>query len=129
MAQKKNYHVSRIGHEQSDWERGIAFYQDDLKILEHRLQEISQMYNNVEVKSNIEHYQNQFIIQQNNLSVLSKRMKDHAHHIHQDVHEHAQHLTEETIAEHDALKEDYLTLEKSILELRHDFYRFLSHYM
>ncbi len=129
MANKKNYHVSRIGHEQSDWERGIAFYQDDLKILEHRLQEISQQYSLIEVKSQVEHYQNQFLIQNRNLSDLIQKIKTHSHQVHLDIHEHAQHITDETIAEHDQLKETYFMLERTILDLRHDFYRFLSHYM
>ncbi len=129
MAHKTNYHVSRIGHEQNDWERGIAFYQDDLKILEHRLQDISQMYSKEEVKSQVEHFQNQFIIQQKNLLDLNQHIKIHVRHVNEDVIERAQHLTDQTIAEHDQLKEAYFMLERTILDLRHDFYRFLSHYI
>ena len=56
--------------EYADWMRAISFYQDEIKILNNRLSEVSQRYTNTDVKVEVEHYQNQFIIQNNNLGEL-----------------------------------------------------------
>jgi hypothetical protein len=129
MAQHLQYHISRISNEHSDWHRGIAFYQDELAILGNRLQEVSIMYTNIDVKSQVEHFQNQFIIQKNNLNGLTKLVKEHEHHLSEDAQSHAQHLTADTIHEHNQLRDDYLTLVKTIIELKADFYKFLSIYL
>ena len=129
MAQHQQYHISRISKEHSDWNRGTAFYLDETQILNHRLQDISSMYSKEEVKAQVEHFQNQFIIQRNNLEELKKKIKNHEHHLSQDAIHHAQHLTKETLAEHDQLRQDYMGLVKVVVELKNDFYKFASTYM
>jgi|LauGreDrversion4_2_1035121.scaffolds.fasta_scaffold988949_1 hypothetical protein len=129
MAQHQQYHISRISNEHSDWNRGTAFYLDEISILSNRLREISIVYSNEEVKSQVEHFQNQFIIQKNNLEELKKKIKNHEHHLSQDAIHHAQHLTKETIEEHDQLRGQYMDLVKVIVELKHDFYKFVASYM
>ena len=129
MAQHQQYHISRISNEHSDWNRGSAFYLDEISILSNRLQEISIVYSNEEVKSQVEHFQNQFIIQKNNLEELKKKINNHEHHLSQDAIHHAQHLTKETIEEHDQLRGEYMDLVKVIVELKHDFYKFVASYM
>ncbi len=129
MSQHQQFHVSRISNEHSDWNRGIAFYLDELNILNHRLQDISSMYSKEEVKAQVEHFQNQFIIQRNNLEELLKKVKNHEHHLAQDSLNHAQHLTSDTINEHNTLRESYMGLVKVIVELKSDFYKFVASYM
>lgn len=129
MAQRTQYHVSRISNEHSDWNRSILFYKDELIILDNRLSEVSRKYTNENVKSQVEHFQNQFIIQKNNLDGLKLKIKDHEKHMSDDTLSHAQHLTDQTILEHSQLHDQFITQEKIIIDLKTDFYRFLSHYM
>jgi hypothetical protein len=129
MAQHQQFHISRISNEHSDWNRATSFYLDELNILNHRLQDISSMYSKEEVKAQVEHFQNQFIIQRNNLEELSKKIKNHEHHLAQDSLSHAQHLTSDTINEHNTLRESYMGLVKVIVELKSDFYKFVAGYM
>ncbi len=129
MAQHQQFHISRISNEHSDWNRGAAFYLDEMNILNHRLQEISSMYSKEDVKAQVEHFQNQFIIQRNNLETLKKQINVHELHLSQDTIDHAQHLTKETIAEHDALRAQYMDLIQIIVALKSDFYKFVASYM
>ena len=129
MAQKLQFHISRISNEHSDWNRAILFFKDELIILENRLSEISRKYTNESVKSEVEHFQNQFIIQKSNLDTLKTKIKLHEKHMSDDTILHAQHLTMETLSEHSLLQQDYLNLEKIIITLKSDFYKFLSKYM
>lgn len=53
-----------MSNEQSDWQRGLDFYKDEIKIHAHRLSDVSGIYApKDEVKPQVEHFQNQFIVQ------------------------------------------------------------------
>ncbi|MFM1998142.1 MAG: hypothetical protein RL204_89 [Bacteroidota bacterium] len=123
------YHISHVTAEYADWMRAISFYQDEIKILKNRLSEVSQRYTNTDVKVEVEHFQNQFIIQNNNLEDLLKDIKTHESHMSADAEKLAQHLSNHTLAEHDSMRDRFTNLEKVITSLRHDFNKFLCRYM
>ncbi len=123
------YHISHVTAEYADWMRAISFYQDEIKILKNRLSEVSQRYTNTDVKVEVEHYQNQFIIQNNNLEDLLKDIKIHETHMSADIEKFAQHLSNHTLAEHDSMRDRFANIEKVITNLRHDFNKFLCRYM
>jgi glutaredoxin 2 len=126
MAHQVLSHISHVGAEHNSWLRGIEFYNDELRIMKHRLEEVSTKNTNQDVKKNVEHYQNQFMVQETNLNHLKHDINNHLKHIENDVEVHAQHLSNHTIAEHDVMRDKYITLEKIINDMRHDFNRFLS---
>ena len=126
MAQHVLTHISHVSAEHSSWLRGIEFYNDEMRIMKHRLEEVSGKYTNPEVKKLVEHFQNQFMLQEANLNHLKHDINNHFKHMENDVDTHAQHLANSTLAEHDTMRDKYFTLEKIINELRHDFNKFLS---
>jgi hypothetical protein len=117
-------HVSHIGVEHNDWLRGIAFYMDEIVILEHRLSELSALLEVGESKTQVEHFQNVFIVQRGNLEQLKSDIDANLNHIQKDVEAKANHLSNTTMAEHDAMRDRYTYLEKTLQELRHEFGRF-----
>lgn len=129
MAMHTLYHVSRMSSEHSDWLRALTFYKEELDLLKGRLAEVSMKYTRTEVKAEVEHFQNQFVIQRNNIDELSHDLHEHEKHISRDVQEMAQHLANHTLAEHDSLRDRYFALEKRINELRYEYNRFLARYM
>jgi hypothetical protein len=124
MAQQVLSHVSHIGVEHSDWLRGIAFYLDEIKILEHRLSELSQFMENGDSKIQVEHFQNVFIVHRTNLETLEKDIQTNIDHIQRDVEQKANHLSNSTMAEHDAMRDRYIYMIKALQEVRHEFGRF-----
>jgi hypothetical protein len=126
MSQHVLSHISQVSAEHSSWLRGIEFYNDELRIMRHRLEEVSPKYTSPDVKKDVEHYQNQFMVQETNLNHLKHDINNHFKHMESDVVTHAQHLSNVTLAEHNAMRDKYVTLEKIINELRHAFNRFLS---
>ncbi len=126
MAQHVLSHISHVSAEHSSWLRGIEFYNDELRIMKHRLEEVSYKNSAQDIKKDVEHYQNQFMVQETNLNHLKHDINNHFKHMESDVETHAQHLSNVTLAEHDAMRDKYVTLEKIINEMRHDFNRFLS---
>jgi hypothetical protein len=129
MKTHTTYHVSRMSHEHRDWLRALTFYKQEISILQQRLSQISILYSNEDVKSEVEHFQNVFVIQNNNIDNMTAQLKQHESHMNSDVLAHAQHLTKETLDEHESLRDAYIILEKTINEHRHEFNRFLAKYM
>ena len=52
------------------WIKELEFYKDELAIFNKRLKEVAGMYTNKKIMANVEHFQNQFIIQKENADIL-----------------------------------------------------------
>jgi hypothetical protein len=59
--------ITDIHSTNREWLNLISFYQDELMIMERRIAEVVAKNNAVEVLANVEHFQNQVIIQKNHL--------------------------------------------------------------
>ena len=125
MSQHVTTHISHISAEHHGWLRGLEFYNDELRIMRSRLEEVSWKYTDAEVKKQVEHFQNQFMVQESNMNHLKHAINLHVKHMENDVVEHAQHLTTETLTEHSSARDKFVTQEKIFNELRHEFNRFL----
>ena len=56
--------------EHREWLNKIDFYYDDLKIMRHRLEEVAARNTNKSLMAQVEHFQNQFVIQRNELDEM-----------------------------------------------------------
>ncbi len=121
--------VAHIGHEHQDWLRALNFYKDELSILDNRLKEVAIKNTTLEATQGVEHFQNQFLIQRNNIDELSHRIREHSAKISREAEATAGHVEKVLVTEHQTLREDYLGLEQVLQELRHDFNRFLSKWL
>jgi len=130
MSARNTFHISRMSNEQNDWQRGLIFYKQELQIHTHRLADVSKMYDSLaELKANVEHFQNQFIVQRNNIDQLTHDLVSFEKQASHETEVMAEHITAETFAEHDVLGERYSALEKTINELRHEHNTFLAKYI
>ena len=71
-SQKKVYDLH---HEHQLWMNQLNFFEDELKIFKHRLEEIAKANNKAEVLKMVEHFQNAFIIQKNEIDVLKHTIR------------------------------------------------------
>ncbi|MEY3049975.1 MAG: hypothetical protein RL365_2013 [Bacteroidota bacterium] len=63
-------------HEENrDWINRLEFYKEEITILKHILSEIANKNSGDEALKDVEHYQNQFIIQKNNLDELAHNIR------------------------------------------------------
>jgi hypothetical protein len=119
-----------MSNEQSDWQRGLDFYKDEIKIHTHRLSDVSGMYApKDEVKPQVEHFQNQFIVQRDNIDQLSHDLGSFEKKVSNESQKMAAHISDTTLTEHDILRNRYTALEKTINELRHEHNIFLAKYI
>jgi len=119
-----------MNNEQSDWQRGLEFYKQELQIHTHRLSDVSGMYESkAELKPNVEHFQNQFIVQRNNIDQLAHDLSSFEKKVSKESELMAEHITAQTLAEQDVLRERYTSLEMNINDLRHEHNTFLAKYI
>lgn len=117
--------LQQVGAEHSEWIKGLDFYKDDLRVLVHRLEEVAASHESPEARSGMEHFQNQFIIQRNNIDELTHKIREHIHQVSQDPGLEASQVQAELLAEHENLQDEYRTLEKVINELRKEYNAYL----
>jgi len=109
--------------------RGLDFYNEDLKILEGRLAEVASKNNSFEARQGIEHFQNQFDIQQKNIHDLMHKLREHEPVMAREAQKHASQVSLAQVEKEKKLLDEYVQLEKVINELRQEFNIFLSKWM
>jgi hypothetical protein len=122
--------ITHLNNEHSDWLRALAFYKDELNILKERLQEIAGKNNGNNIGPVIEHYQNQFEIQLNNLSRLTHNINKNLNDIGVEVkHNDAGYVDSSLVEQYYRLKDMFIAEEKTLNELRHTFNRFAAEWI
>jgi seryl-tRNA synthetase len=121
--------VSHCGNEHQTWLKSLDFYDEELDILEGRLIEIVKKNNGQEAMAGVEHFQNQFIVQRNNIDELKHSINEHSGKVAADALAHQGKMNNAMTGEHDNLKDQVESFEKVINELRHEYNTFLSKWM
>jgi hypothetical protein len=121
--------IAQVNTEHTEWIKGLAFYKDEMHILENRLLEVAAKNTVFEALQGIEHFQNQFVVQRNNIDELKHKIKEHMS-VFTKLPEMLEEVVEnERLADHENLRDEYQTFEKVIRELRLEFNVFLAKWM
>lgn len=121
--------VSHCGNDHQQWIKSIDFYKDDIKTLQTRLAEIATRNSTKEVLAGVEHFQNQFIVQRNNMDELKHRIHEHDDKVAKDVQTHVGKIESAQVSEHQNIKEEFEGFEKVVKDLRKEFNEFLAKWM
>ena len=125
----KEINIKHISNLHGDALRGLDFYKQEIGILKKRLEEIASDNTGREVAESIEHFQNQFLIQINNIDDLKHRINENIKDIENQVKNSAGFVDQKLADENTGLYDQYLTDEKIINDIRQDFNRFASKWM
>ena len=125
----KEINIKHINSLHSDALRSLDFYKQDIKILKSRLEEIAADNTGREVAVKVEYFQNQFLIQQNNIDELKHKLHENLSNIQNQVKESAGFISQASAAENIELYDQYLTEEKIVNDIRQEFNRFASKWM
>ena len=121
--------ILRAGTDHTIWAKGVEFYRDELEIMSRRLLEVSGKNTGAEAGKSIEHFQNQFLIQNKNLSDLRHHVKEYVKSLSYDAKTHDGHVDAIFITQAEGLRDQYEQLELIMNALRHEFNDFLSKWM
>ena len=70
-------YASELHFEHQVWMQEMSFYKEQLMSFRHRLEEIAGKYNQQDVLQQLEHFQNQFILQNEQADILLHDLKGH----------------------------------------------------
>jgi hypothetical protein len=74
---KTTRHIDELHFEHKLWKAELNFYADELSVYSNRLAEVALKNNKDEMPSKIEHFQNQFLIQKEQLDILNHELNLH----------------------------------------------------
>jgi tRNA U34 5-carboxymethylaminomethyl modifying enzyme MnmG/GidA len=115
--------------ENQDWLKSLEFYKEEITILKKRLEEVTVKNNAPEFLKDVEHYQNQFIVQRNNIDELAHSIKMNEKEIVKEVNANPVAVEHRKVESHEP-EADYLGyFEKNFATLRADYNKFLSKWM
>ncbi|MEO8173922.1 MAG: hypothetical protein ABI581_12590 [Sediminibacterium sp.] len=118
--------VTFCEHELKEWKESIDFFCDELIIFTRRLQEVAGKNSHKPLMSNVEHFQNQFILQKENFDIFRHEIHEQSDRI-RNGSKNENRLTDQTVIKKQALLREQVRLaEKIFIELKHSFCRFLS---
>jgi predicted Zn-dependent protease len=103
--------------ENNDWMNKLKFYKDEISILNKRLEEVASKNNHQDVLAKVEHFQNQFIIQRNNIDEISHAIGKH------------EAALEKEIDKNPTAVEQVVSFEKNFNAIRSEFNQFISKWM
>lgn len=121
-----NKAILALDTELKDWSKSLAFYEDELKVLEGRLQEIANKNTGETILASVEHFQNQYILQKEQFDYLLHDIRKQKIAVDKDVQHGDRSVKLEVAATQTVLRDKVQTAEKIFIETRQQFYRFAS---
>jgi NADH:ubiquinone oxidoreductase subunit E len=115
--------------ENTEWSNKLEFYKDELKIIQHRLEEIADKNNSKEVLSIVEQFQNQLLIQRNAIDEIQHNLNISEDKLHREIERNPVATDHRKTEYHQAEKDELQIFEKLFSELRENFNRFASKWM
>jgi len=112
-----------------EWKSTLSFYKDELVIFKNRLTEIVQKNNGKEIMQQVEHFENQFLVQSEKIDILQHDINVHLNTMAQDVQQHAGHISTAALAEDSKLREQFESESRIYEALKTEFMQFLSKVM
>lgn len=91
--------------ENKEWANNLLFYQDELKVMQNRLQEVASKNSAKEVLMQIEHFQNQIIIQNQQIDILKHEINLSNDTINEEIKKNGVAVDHRKIEDHAAARE------------------------
>jgi hypothetical protein len=118
--------ISQLIGECNTWREALRKYREEFTQDENKLRQVAGQPLSKEQLHDVEHLHNQFHIQLINIHDLKQGIKNHERIISFETQANKGLMSEETIAKHENLLDQYQRLEQKLLELRTEFNEFLD---
>lgn len=115
--------------ENKEWTSNLAFYKDEVKIMEKRLAEIVSKNTSKEILVQAEHFQNQLIIQKDQIDQINHVINVDNDTINKEINKNSVAIDHRSIQDHTAIREQMKSFEHIFSSLKFDFNTFLSKWM
>jgi uncharacterized membrane protein YgaE (UPF0421/DUF939 family) len=115
--------------EHREWLNKLDFYKDDLVVLRQRLEEVAARNTVREIMAQVEHFQNLFIIQRNEIDEFRHAIKEHENELQAVINHNPVALNRQRIADHPEYRERMERFEKLFHEFRAELLQFVSKHL
>ena len=116
-------------YEHTEWLNKLSFYVDEISVMQKRIEEIAQKNTAKEVRIKIEHFQNQLLIQKNNIDALKRHIKHDEKLLKDNIMKNETAVDHRKVEDHIAEREDIESFENNFNNLRNEFNLFLAEWM
>lgn len=120
---------SDLHFEHKQWRRELLFWEDELKSLQNRLNELAIRWTDTEVLAQLERFQNQFMIQENAINELDNHINLHETNIAEHTKKGEDVLNQQLVKNHMECRNQMDVQRNLYSDLKKEFFRFLSEYM
>lgn len=118
--------IAQLSGECTGWRATLRQFREEFNQCKQRLQELAGHSLSKDDLHEVEHYHNQFHIQLINIHDLKQAIKQHDRKVNFEMASHGGQVTDETLADHESLFDQYQHLEYTLQELRQEFNSFLN---
>jgi hypothetical protein len=115
--------------ENTNWMKTLDFYKDEIKIFRSRLEEIAAKNNSNKVLTEVEHFQNQFIIQRDNIDNIAHAIKLNEESLLAEINRNPVAVDHRKLEYHEKEQDLVETFAKNFSGIREEFNRFTSKWM
>jgi hypothetical protein len=115
--------------ENTEWTNKLNFYKDEIKIMTGRLEELTAKNSSNEVLAQVEHFQNQFIVQRNNIDEAIHAVKMNEELLQTEIKENPVAVDRRSVEYHEIEKDMVDSFEKNFNELRSEFNEFVGKWL
>ena len=112
--------------EHREWLNKLDFYYDDLKIMRHRLEEVAARNTNKSLMAQVEHFQNQFVIQRNELDEMKHAIHQAESGIAENVAQNGTAVNRRSMPDNVSIRDRIERFEKLFLQLRKELMTFVA---
>ncbi|MFV8324803.1 hypothetical protein [Flavobacterium sp. ZS1P14] len=121
--------IYQLHEEHKTWLNKLSFYKDELKIMDSRILEVAKKNTSKEVRSLADHFNNQLIIQKEQIDILTHDIKSHELYLEAAALDNPNGIDKEKFSDHKKHRESIAIFEKLFKDLREDLIDFLSKWM
>ncbi len=118
--------AAQLNMECNSWRETLRSYRNEMGQLREKLQQLADGQKDKDILTEVEHYHNQFYIQQINIHDLKQAIKLHDRKLNTETTLPENNLSEDTLSEHEDLHNQYEVLEQTLSELRSEFQHFIA---
>ncbi len=126
MSHKGKVHIHDLHFDHVTWENELSFYANELDIFQNRLDEVATRNSSDEVTKQISHYQNQIIIQKEQIDILRHDLKIYEQSLAKFAKEHPVAIDHYLFNDHVGLRKRMERFEQLYADFKKDFKKFVG---
>jgi BMFP domain-containing protein YqiC len=119
-------HIGTLHQQHVNWKEELLFTRDELNFFEKRLEEIAAKNTDKNTSTKVEHFQNQFIIQREQIDTLLHHIEEHEKEIAQFAEDHPVAVDHHLFQSHSDMIEKMKTFHDLYQQLKAEFLHFVA---